>query len=124
MPGSVQHAAFQGRKRQSLSGPELPMTKSTFRSIFQDRLMANRAHQSTSCPVLCLATSISASHRYARIMCEAEFRSEIYIPIYFPRSIDGEQGTPIDLLPGIVFGNVDISVAPVRTYHVRGRIPI
>jgi len=47
---------------------------------------------------------------------------EIYIPIYFPRSIDGEQGAPIDLLPGMEFRNVDISVAPVRTYHVRGTL--
>jgi hypothetical protein len=47
---------------------------------------------------------------------------EIYIPIYFPRSIDGEQGAPIDLQPGMEFRNVDISVAPVRTYHVRGRL--
>jgi hypothetical protein len=47
---------------------------------------------------------------------------EIYIPIYFPRSIDGEQAAPIDLLAGMDFRNVDISVAPVRTYHVRGRI--
>jgi hypothetical protein len=47
---------------------------------------------------------------------------EIYIPIYFPRSIDGEQASPIDLVPGMDFRNVDISVAPVRTYHVRGRI--
>jgi protocatechuate 3,4-dioxygenase beta subunit len=47
---------------------------------------------------------------------------EIYIPIYFPRSIDGEEGAPIDLQPGGEFRNVDISVAPVRTYHVRGRI--
>jgi hypothetical protein len=47
---------------------------------------------------------------------------EIYIPIYFPRSIDGEQAAPIDLVPGMDFRNVDISVAPVRTYHVRGTI--
>jgi protocatechuate 3,4-dioxygenase beta subunit len=47
---------------------------------------------------------------------------EIYIPIYFPRSIDGEEAAPIDLQPGLEFRNVDISVAPVRTYHVRGRI--
>jgi protocatechuate 3,4-dioxygenase beta subunit len=47
---------------------------------------------------------------------------EIYIPIYFPKSIDGEEAAPIDLQPGGEFRNVDISVAPVRTYHVRGRI--
>jgi protocatechuate 3,4-dioxygenase beta subunit len=47
---------------------------------------------------------------------------EIYIPIYFPRSIDGEEAAPIDLQPGVEFRNVDISVAPVRTFHVRGRI--
>jgi hypothetical protein len=51
-----------------------------------------------------------------------EAADEIYIPIYFPRSIDGEQATPIDLQPGMDFRNVDISVAPVRTFHVRGRI--
>jgi hypothetical protein len=45
---------------------------------------------------------------------------EIYIPIYFPRSIDGEEAAPIDLQSGGEFRNVDISVAPVRTYHVRG----
>ena len=47
---------------------------------------------------------------------------EIYIPIYFPRSIDGEEGAPIDLQPGMEFRNVDITVAPVRTFHVRGRL--
>jgi hypothetical protein len=47
---------------------------------------------------------------------------EIYVPVYFPRSIDGEQGAPIDLQPGMEFRNVDISVAPVRTYHVRGTL--
>jgi len=47
---------------------------------------------------------------------------EIYVPVYFPKSIDGEQGAPIDLQPGVEFGNVDISVAPVRTYHVRGTL--
>jgi protocatechuate 3,4-dioxygenase beta subunit len=47
---------------------------------------------------------------------------EVYIPIYFPRSADGEQAAAIDLQPGVELRSVDISVAPVRTYHVRGRI--
>ncbi len=34
MPGSVRRAAFQGRKRQSPSGPERPMMRSIFRSTF------------------------------------------------------------------------------------------
>ena len=48
--------------------------------------------------------------------------NEIYVPIYFPRSFDGEQAAPIDLKPGTEFGNVDISVTPVRTYRVRGTL--
>jgi len=48
--------------------------------------------------------------------------NETYVPIYFPRSFDGEQAAPIDLKPGTEFGNVDISVAPVRTYRVRGTL--
>src|SRR5205814_4525871 len=47
---------------------------------------------------------------------------EVYIPIYFPRTADGEQASAIDLQPGMEYRNVDISVAPVGAYHVRGRI--
>lgn len=47
---------------------------------------------------------------------------EIYIPIYYPRTAEGGQALPIDLKPGAEFRNVDINVAPVHTYHVRGRL--
>lgn len=47
---------------------------------------------------------------------------EIYIPIYYPRTADGGQASAIDLLPGMERRNLDISVSPVHTYHVRGRL--
>jgi len=47
---------------------------------------------------------------------------EVYIPIYFPRSTDGEQAAAIDVQSGMELRGIDISVGPVHTFHVRGRI--
>ncbi|HLQ76807.1 MAG TPA: carboxypeptidase-like regulatory domain-containing protein [Terriglobia bacterium] len=47
---------------------------------------------------------------------------EIYIPLYFPRTADGEQASPIDVQPGVDYKGVDLSVGPVHTYHVKGRL--
>ena len=70
-----------------------------------------------------LATSRSVSRpETTKPIGTGEAADEIYVPIYFPRTLDGEQAIPIDLKAGEDARNVDISVAPVRTYHVRGRL--
>jgi hypothetical protein len=44
------------------------------------------------------------------------------IPIYYPGTADAQAAAPITLQAGILFSGVDLTVAAVRTFNVRGQV--
>ena len=48
--------------------------------------------------------------------------NEAYTPIYFPTTLDSDRALAVELKQGEEFRGADITVAPVRTFHVRGTV--
>ncbi len=48
--------------------------------------------------------------------------TEGYIPVYYPGTTDAQSAAPINLLAGVVFSGVDLTVAVVRTLRVQGQV--
>lgn len=47
---------------------------------------------------------------------------EAYTPIYFPTTLDSDRAIAVELKQGEEYRGADITVAPVRTFHVRGTV--
>ena len=47
---------------------------------------------------------------------------EVYTPIYFPTTLDSDRALAVELKQGEEYRGADITVAPVRTFHVRGTV--
>src|SRR5262249_12686629 len=47
--------------------------------------------------------------------------TEGYVPMYFPGTTDAQSAAPINVLSGLVFSGVDLTVATVRTLRVQGQ---
>ena len=48
--------------------------------------------------------------------------TEGYVPVYFPGTTDAQSAAPINVLPGVVFSAVDLTVVAVRTLRVQGQV--
>src|SRR5262245_54266049 len=48
--------------------------------------------------------------------------SEVYVPVYFPTTIDRRGALPIDLQAGAAFSGVDITVQRLHAHRIRGTI--
>jgi len=46
-----------------------------------------------------------------------------YTAVYYPGSTDSRIATPIDVPSGGEFGGVNITIVPLKTYHIRGTVP-
>lgn len=47
---------------------------------------------------------------------------EPYLPVYFPGATDPDAAAPIDLLPGVYYSGVDLTVIEKEALRIRGRI--
>jgi hypothetical protein len=47
---------------------------------------------------------------------------EVYAPVYFPGTPDGNRAVAIELRQGEEYRDADINLLPTRTYHVRGLV--
>ena len=47
----------------------------------------------------------------------------VYVPIYYPGTTDARSAAAIDLAAGATIAGIDITIAPLQTHHVRGRVP-
>jgi hypothetical protein len=45
---------------------------------------------------------------------------EVYTPIYFPTTLESDKAIAVELKQGEEYRNADISVTPVKAFHVRG----
>lgn len=67
-----------------------------------------------------IASSGAGDQAHATL--DFESRSDSYVPIYFPGTIDEQSAIAIDVRAGADLGGVNIPLSPVRARHVRGYI--